>query len=275
MTESSSQGLAADPGNIDPMSFSGEYLAERPPMAVPAKQNEEAKQLRILLVEDDALLGDGIRAGLKLADYAADWVRDGETARLALADHDYDACVLDLGLPKKDGLAVLKELRARGSTLPVLILTARDTHADKIGGLDAGADDYLTKPFDLGELQARLRALIRRAAGAATPTLEHAGVRLDPASKRVTRDGQPVTLSAREYALLRDLLTHKSQLRTRAQLEDSLYAWGAEVESNTVEVYIHHLRKKLGSEFIRTVRGFGYQLGEKAGRETDDGEAPG
>ncbi len=231
--------------------------------------------MRVLLVEDDALLGDGIQAGLRLADYAVDWVRDGEAARLALQHHDYNACVLDLGLPKKDGLAVLKDLRGRGNATPVLVLTARDTHADKISGLDAGADDYLTKPFDLGELQARLRALIRRASGAASPVLEHGEVRLEPAAKRVTKNGETVTLSAREYALLHDLMTHRNQLRTRAQLEDSLYAWGAEVESNTVEVYIHHLRKKLGSEFIRTVRGFGYQLGEKAGRETDDGEAPG
>lgn len=231
--------------------------------------------MRVLLVEDDALLGDGIQAGLRLADYAVDWVRDGEAARLALQHHDYNACVLDLGLPKKDGLAVLKDLRGRGNATPVLVLTARDTHADKISGLDAGADDYLTKPFDLGELQARLRALIRRASGAASPVLEHGEVRLEPAAKRVTKNGETVTLSAREYALLHDLMTHRNQLRTRAQLEDSLYAWGAEVESNTVEVYIHHLRKKLGSEFIRTVRGFGYQLGEKAGRETEDGEAPG
>lgn len=216
--------------------------------------------MRVLLVEDDALLGDGIRAGLKLADYAVDWVRDGEAARLALSSHDYDACVLDLGLPKKDGLAVLKELRGQGNHLPVLILTARDTNADKIAGLDAGADDYLTKPFDLGELQARMRALLRRSAGAATPTLEHAGVVLEPASKRVTLSGLPVTLSAREYALLLDLLSHKNQLRTRSQLEESLYAWGEEKESNTVEVYIHHLRKKLGTHFIRTVRGFGYVL---------------
>ncbi len=218
--------------------------------------------MRVLLVEDDALLGDGIRAGLKLADYAVDWVRDGEAARLALSSHDYDACVLDLGLPKKDGLAVLANLRSGGSKLPVLILTARDTQADKIAGLDAGADDYLTKPFDLGELQARMRALMRRSAGAAAPTMEHDGVVLEPASKRVTRDGQPVTLSAREYALLLDLMSHKNQLRTRSQLEESLYAWGEEKESNTVEVYIHHLRKKLGTHFIRTVRGFGYVLGD-------------
>ena len=220
--------------------------------------------MRVLLVEDDALLGDGIRAGLKLADYAVEWVRDGEAARLALSSHDYDACVLDLGLPKKDGLAVLANLRGSGSTLPVLILTARDTQADKIAGLDAGADDYLTKPFDLGELQARMRALMRRSAGAAAPTIEHDGVVLEPASKRVTLNGQPVTLSAREYALLLDLMSHRNQLRTRSQLEESLYAWGEEKESNTVEVYIHHLRKKLGTHFIRTVRGFGYVLEDRA-----------
>ena len=218
--------------------------------------------MRILLVEDDNLLGDGIRAGLKLADYAVDWVQDGEAARLALLDHSYDACVLDLGLPRRDGLSVLKELRASGNALPVLILTARDTSADKVAGLDAGADDYLTKPFDLPELQARLRALIRRASGAKLPTFSHGGVTLEPASKRVSRDGQVVALSGREYALLHDLLSHHGHIRTRAQLEESLYAWGEETESNTVEVYIHHLRRKLGANFIRTVRGLGYQLGE-------------
>jgi len=220
--------------------------------------------LRVLLVEDDALLGDGVRAGLKLGGYTVDWVRDGEAARLALLDHAYQACVLDLGLPKRGGLSVLHELRERGSQLPVLILTARDSSADKIAGLDAGADDYLTKPFDLPELQARLRALLRRAGGTATPTLEHAGVVLDPASKRVTRDGEVVSLSAREYTLLLDLLRHKSHIRTRSQLEESLYSWGEETGSNTVEVYIHHLRKKLGADFIRTVRGLGYQLGDPA-----------
>jgi DNA-binding response OmpR family regulator len=220
--------------------------------------------LRVLLVEDDALLGDGIRAGLKLADYAVDWVRDGDSARRALLDHEYDACVLDLGLPRGDGLTVLRELRARGSALPVLVLTARDTSADKIAGLDAGADDYLTKPFDLGELQARMRALIRRAAGAAAPTIAHGPLVLEPAARRVTLDGQPVKLSAREYALLHDLMTHRNQVRSRSQLEDSLYAWGEETESNTVEVYIHFLRKKLGPDVIQTVRGFGYLIGDPA-----------
>ena len=216
--------------------------------------------MRILLVEDDAILGDGVHAGLKLAEHAVDWVRDGEVARLALLDHAYDACVLDLGLPKRDGLSVLTGLRQSGSRLPVLILTARDSSADKIAGLDAGADDYLTKPFDLQELLARLRALVRRAAGEAAPTLEHAGVVLDPASRQVTFKGSKVALSAREYALLDDLLRHKNHLRTRAQLEESIYAWGEETGSNTVEVFVHHLRKKFGTDFIRTVRGLGYQL---------------
>ena len=219
--------------------------------------------MRILLVEDDAILGDGIHAGLKIAEHAVDWVRDGEAARLALLDHDYDACILDLGLPRRDGLSVLQELRDRGSLLPVLILTARDSSADKIAGLDAGADDYLTKPFDLQELLARLRALVRRAAGEAKPTLEHAGVVLDPAAKQVTFKGEKVTLSARELALLDDLLRHKNHIRTRAQLEESLYAWGEETGSNTVEVFVHHLRKKFGADFIRTVRGLGYQLGDE------------
>lgn len=218
--------------------------------------------MRVLLVEDDALLGDGIRAGLKLADYAVDWVRDGEAARLALLEPIYDACVLDLGLPQRDGLSVLKELRSQGERLPVLILTARDTQADIIAGLDAGADDYLTKPFDLPELQARMRALIRRAAGAAAAILECGEVVVDPASKRVTAAGREITLSAREYALLHDLILHKHRVRTRAQLEESLYAWGEEKESNIVEVYIHHLRKKLGAEFIATVRGLGYRVGK-------------
>jgi len=218
--------------------------------------------VRILLVEDDAILGDGILAGLKLAEHAVDWVRDGEAARLALLDHPYEACVLDLGLPKRDGISVLKELRERGNRLPVLILTARDSSADKIAGLDAGADDYLTKPFDLAELLARLRALVRRAAGEARPTLEHGGVVLDPASRQVTFNGQAVALSAREYALLDDLLRHQNHIRTRAQLEESIYAWGEETGSNTVEVFVHHLRKKFGADFIRTVRGLGYQLGD-------------
>ncbi|MEY4652350.1 MAG: hypothetical protein RI884_931 [Pseudomonadota bacterium] len=217
--------------------------------------------MRILLAEDDALLGDGIRAGLKLANYAVDWVQDGQQADLALRDHAYDACVLDLGLPQRDGLSVLRALRERGSDLPVLILTARGSSSEKVAGLDEGADDYLVKPFDLDELHARLRALMRRSAGQSSPKLRCGALALDPASKEVTLRGEPVALSAREFALLQDLLSHSTHIRTRAQLEESLYAWGEEAGSNTVEVYIHHLRKKLGSQAIRTLRGLGYQIG--------------
>lgn len=218
--------------------------------------------MRILLVEDDPLLGDGLRAGLALDGYGVDWARDGEAARLALLAEDFDACVLDLGLPRRDGLSVLKELRARGKSTPVLILTARDTTADKVAGLDAGADDYLLKPFELEELHARLRALLRRASGTAAPLLRQGELALDPAARRVTLAGALVTLSAREYALLHDFITHKGHIRSRQELENSLYTWGEEVESNTVEVYIHHLRKKIGADMIRTVRGLGYVLGE-------------
>lgn len=218
--------------------------------------------MKILLVEDDALLGDGVRAGLVLSAFAVDWVRNGEAALRALSDHHYDACILDLGLPGKDGLAVLREVRRSGQAIPVLVLTARDTQDDKIAGLDSGADDYLTKPFDLAELMARLRALIRRANKLAAPVMQHGDIRLDPVSRQVSRGDEAVLLSGREYALLVDFLTHPKHIRTRGQLEESLYAWGEEVGSNTVEVYIHHLRKKLGADLIRTLRGRGYQLGD-------------
>lgn len=220
--------------------------------------------MRIFLVEDDPQLGDGLVAGLKIAGYAVDWVRDGGHARQALQDQSYGLCILDLGLPRVDGLSILKELRAREDQTPVLILTARDASADRVGGLDAGADDYLVKPFDLPELLARVRALVRRAGGHAAPTLAQGSIVLDPSSKRVTRDGAPVTLSAHEYALLHDLLTHLGHIRTRAELEEGLYGWGDEVGSNTVEVYVHHLRKKLGADLIQTVRGQGYVIGGDA-----------
>lgn len=221
--------------------------------------------MRILLVEDDPLLGDGIHCALKLANYAVDWVRDGETAKLALLDHTYAACVLDLGLPGEDGLSILKRLRQQGSPLPVLILTARDSKEDRILGLNSGADDYLTKPFDLSELHARLRALIRRASGISTAQLVYGAVNLDPATKKVTLHSQPITLSSREYTILHDFLTHQEHIRSREQLAESLYGWGDEPEGNIIEVYIHRLRKIFGSHFIITVRGLGYQLGKLDG----------
>ncbi|TRZ98082.1 MAG: response regulator [Rhodocyclaceae bacterium] len=216
--------------------------------------------MRILLVEDDALLGDALQVGLRQAGHAVDWVRDGVSAGTALATGDYAAVVLDLGLPRMDGLDVLRHLRAKKKTLPVLILTARDTVDDRIRGLDAGADDYLVKPFDLGELNARLRALLRRAGGQPSPVLAAGDVTLDPAMRRVVCEGREVELSAKEYALLHALMQQPGRALSRAQLEEHLYAWGDEIGSNTVEVYIHHLRRKLGADAIRTLRGIGYVI---------------
>ena len=216
--------------------------------------------MRVLLVEDDALLGDALQAGLKQAGHAVDWVRDGIAAETALATGDYAALVLDLGLPRKDGLEVLRRLRAAGKATPVLILTARDTVEDRIAGLDAGADDYLVKPFDLGELQARLRALLRRAGGQPAPMLAAAGIRLDPAQRCVDCDGQQIELSAKEFDVLHVLMQSAGRALSRAQLEQQLYAWGEEIGSNTVEVYIHHLRRKLGNDLIKTLRGIGYTI---------------
>ncbi|MCK6574955.1 winged helix-turn-helix domain-containing protein [Myxococcota bacterium] len=221
--------------------------------------------MRLLLVEDDRLLGDALHAGLTRTGYAVDWVRDGEAASTSLADgglDTYAAVVLDLGLPKRDGLEVLRSLRRRSLALPVLILTARDTIEDRIRGLDAGADDYLVKPFDLGELTARLRALVRRANGRPLPMIEIQGVALDPAAHTVRVDGTPVELSAKEFALLHVLMLNAGRVLSRTQLEQQLYSWDAEVGSNTVEVYIHHLRRKLGRDLIRTIRGVGYLIGQ-------------
>ncbi len=216
--------------------------------------------MRLLLVEDDSLLGDGIRAGLTQDGYSVDWLSDGEAADAALRSEHFDLMVLDLGLPKRSGLEVLKALRGRGDTLPVLILTARDTVTDRVTGLDAGADDYLIKPFALDELSARLRALLRRHGGRAVNTIDHGALSLDPAAHIVTLNGGAVELSPREFALLQLLLENRGKVQSKPRLEESLYAWGEEVESNAIEVYIHHLRKKLGAELIRTIRGVGYVI---------------
>jgi DNA-binding response OmpR family regulator len=214
--------------------------------------------MRLLLVEDDALLGDGIRAGLQQSGFVVDWVKDGQAAKLALEAEAYALVLLDLGLPRLSGTELLKWLRGTGNGTPVLILTARDTVADRVSGLDAGADDYLIKPFDLDELAARIRALLRRAGGRAAPLIVHGQLEIDPASRQVTLEGRPVELSAREYAILQVLLENAGRALSREQLEQSLYGWGDEVESNAVEVHIHHLRRKLGAELIRTLRGVGY-----------------
>ncbi|HZP87499.1 MAG TPA: response regulator transcription factor [Burkholderiales bacterium] len=216
--------------------------------------------MRILVVEDDSLLGDAIQAGLRQTGNAVDWVRDGVAADAALATERYGAVVLDLGLPRRSGLDVLRRMRARGDATPVLILTARDTVEDRIKGLDSGADDYLVKPFDMGELAARLRALARRMGGEAAPVLQLGALRLDPAAHEVEWKGQPVELSTREFALLEALMRGAGRVLTRDQLEQALYAWGEEVESNAVEVHIHHLRRKLSAQLIHTVRGVGYMM---------------
>jgi two-component system, OmpR family, response regulator QseB len=216
--------------------------------------------MRLLLAEDDAMIGDAVRAGLRRQGFSVDWVRDGVAAEQALLTEPYDACLLDLGLPRKEGLAVLRRLRGRGSTLPVLVLTARDAITDRVQGLDAGADDYVVKPFDLAELAARIRAVTRRKGGRAQAIIEHGTVALDPATREVRRDGELVALSPREFALLEALLEHPGRILSRAQLEERLYGWGEEVESNVVEVHVHTLRRKLGADFIRNVRGVGYRV---------------
>jgi DNA-binding response OmpR family regulator len=216
--------------------------------------------MRILLAEDDMLLGDGLRAGLRQQGFLVDWVRDGVAAERELRAEPYAAAVLDLGLPLKDGFDVLAGIRRAGLTLPVLALTARDAVPDRIRGLDLGADDYVLKPVDLGELAARLRALVRRSHGQPQELLQAQGVVLDPAARAVTVAGRPVTLSGREFDLLHALMLNAGRVLTREQLEQRLYSWGQEVESNTIEVHVHHLRRKLGSALIQTVRGVGYLL---------------
>ncbi|MEO7953269.1 MAG: response regulator [Polaromonas sp.] len=216
--------------------------------------------MRILLAEDDPLLGDGLRAGLRQLGFQVDWVRDGEAAERELRAQPYAAAVLDLGLPRKDGLDVLAAIRRSGVLTPVLVLTARDTVPDRIRGLDVGADDYVVKPVDLHELAARLRALVRRSHGQPQECLSAQDVVLDPASRSVRQAGEPVTLSTREFDLLQAFMLGADRVLSREQLEQQLYSWGQEVESNAVEVHIHNLRRKLGSTLIHTVRGVGYML---------------
>ena len=214
--------------------------------------------MRILLVEDDRPLGEGIRTALKPEGYTVDWLQDGASALHALSHESFDLAILDLGLPRLDGLEVLKRLRAAANAVPVLVLTARDATTDRIAGLDAGADDYLVKPFDVDELKARLRALLRRRFNRPEPTLEYRGIVLDPANQQVSYQGAPVPLPRKEFALLHELLAQPGRVMTRDRLQQALYGWEEEVESNALEVHIHHLRKKFFPELIRTVRGVGY-----------------
>jgi two-component system response regulator QseB len=216
--------------------------------------------MRILLVEDDKMIAEGVRKALRGEGFAVDWVQDGESALTAAGGEPYDLVLLDLGLPKRDGLDVLRAMRMRGLSMPVLILTARDAVADRVKGLDAGADDYLVKPFDLDELGARMRALVRRHSGRSESVIRHGSLTLDPAAHQVTLDGAPVPLSAREFALLEALLARPGAVLSKSQLEEKMYGWGEEIGSNTVEVYIHALRKKLGADLIRNVRGLGYMI---------------
>jgi two-component system, OmpR family, response regulator QseB len=257
------------------------------PIHPPTAQLTTHTTMRLLLVEDDRMIGDTLRSALRLDGHAVDWVRDVMAARAALATESFDLVLLDLGLPPggppgaaaapapAGGLVVLREMRARRDTTPVIVLTARDGPGDRVNGLDAGADDYLVKPFDLDELAARMRAVQRRHHGQASATLQHAGVDLDPATRQVTVDGQPLLLSAREFAVLEALLLRPGAMLSRAQIEDRLYGWGEAVESNAVPVYIHQLRRKLGSDFIRNVRGVGYCVGQRTRASAAEGSRPG
>jgi DNA-binding response OmpR family regulator len=216
--------------------------------------------MRLLLVEDDTMIGEAVLDLLRAEHYAVDWVKDGDMADTALRTQIYDLVLLDIGLPRRDGLAVLRDLRTRKERIPVLIATARDSIQQRIEGLDAGADDYVLKPYDLDELLARIRALIRRAAGRAEPIYEHKGVSINPATREVAVRGEPVVLSAREWAVLEPLLARPGLVLSRTQLEEKLYGWKDEISSNAVEVYIHGLRRKLGAELIQNVRGVGYMV---------------
>jgi two-component system response regulator QseB len=214
--------------------------------------------VRVLLVEDDRMIAQGLMTALRQDGYAVDWVADGGAAAAALHAGQFDVVLLDLGLPERDGLEVLRELRRRGDATPVIIVTARDDIQDRIAGLDAGADDYIVKPFDLDEVAARMRSVLRRAGGRGDPVIRVGSICLDPVTHSVERESVPVQLSAHEYAVLEALLQRPGAVLSRAQLEDRLYGWDSGVESNAIEVYIHSLRRKLGSDAIRTLRGVGY-----------------
>ncbi len=216
--------------------------------------------MRVLIVEDDPLLGDALAAGLKQRGFQADWVQDGRDAQAAIRVEPFAAVVLDLGLPGLGGLELLRGERARGNKVPVLILTARDAVQDRIAGLDSGADDYVVKPTDLDELAARLRALVRRSKGEPAPVLQIGPVVLDPAARMVTLDGQAMDLPPREFTLLQELMLNAGRVLSREQLEERMYRWGDEVESNAVEVHVHHLRRKLGAQIVKTIRGVGYMM---------------
>jgi two-component system, OmpR family, response regulator len=214
--------------------------------------------MRVLLVEDDGMIAQGLQTALRQAGFAVDWMRDGGSAAAALKASAFDVMLLDLGLPHRDGIDVLRELRKRGDKTPVIILTARDEIQHRIAGLDAGADDYVVKPFDLDEVMARMRSVLRRATGRGDSTIQHGDLRLDLAARTIERNGAPVSLSAHEYAVLEALLQRPGAVLSRSQLEDRLYGWDEQIGSNAVEVYIHGLRRKLGSDVIRTLRGVGY-----------------
>jgi two-component system, OmpR family, response regulator QseB len=220
--------------------------------------------MRLLLVEDDSMIGAAAQQGLRQEGHTVDWVRDGGEAEAAVAATPFDLVLLDLGLPRRDGLSVLRSWRAKGVQVPVVVITARDAVADRVAGLDAGADDYLVKPFDLDELSARIRAVARRRSGRGSASIRVGDLEIDTAARRVTQKGQEVSLSAREYALLEALADRPGAYLTRAQLEERLYGWDEEIASNAVEVHIHGLRRKLGADTIRNVRGLGYTLAGQA-----------
>lgn len=214
--------------------------------------------MRVLLVEDDDLIGCGVEAGLRQAGFTVDWARDGREAGLALHTTDYALVLLDLGLPRVSGMDLLKQVRATGSNVPILVLTARGTIVDRVGGLEAGADDYLGKPFDLTELIARCRALLRRAQGRSVELIRYQDLSVNPVAQTVESAGARVPLTSREWAILMQLLTHQGIPQSRSRLEESLYGWQEEIESNAIEVHVSNLRKKLGAKLIRTVRNIGY-----------------